>query len=62
MGKMETIETMKVHYEISHEEECLETLQSSLRMRTVIAGEHDRGNTDYTFRDCLNMIINPDKL
>jgi hypothetical protein len=57
-AKMEIIETMKVHYEIGHEEECLETLQSSLLMRTAIAGEHDRGNTEYTFRDCLGKIYN----
>ena len=55
--KMETIETIKIHYEIGQEEECLATLQNSLRMRTVIAGEHDRGNTDFTFRDCLDMIF-----
>jgi len=54
---METIETIKIHYEIGQEEECLETLQSSLRMRTFIAREHDRGNTDFTFRDCLDMIF-----
>jgi hypothetical protein len=59
--KMDSIETMRVYYDIGHEEDCLETLQSSLVMRTAIALEHDRGNTDYTFTDFLNMTFNLDE-
>jgi hypothetical protein len=53
--KMDTIETMKIYYDIGHEEDCLETIQSGLSMRTTVALEHDRGNTDFTFSDLLNM-------
>jgi hypothetical protein len=56
--KIDIIETMRIYYDIGHEKECLETIQSGLRMRTVIAGEHDRGNTDFTFRDCWDMFFN----
>jgi hypothetical protein len=56
--KMDLIETMKVYYDIGHEEDCLETIQSGLRMRTTIAFEHDRGNTNFTFIDFLNKIFN----
>ena len=59
--KMDSIETMKMYYDIGHEENCLETLQSSLAMRTAVALEHDRGNTDYTFSDFLNMAFNLDE-
>lgn len=55
--KMDTIETMKIYYDIGHEEDCLETIQSGLSMRTTVAWEHDRGNTDFTFSDFLNMAI-----
>ena len=56
--KMDTIETMKVYYDIGNEEDCLETIQSGLRMRTAVALEHDRGNTDFTFSDFLNKAFN----
>ena len=56
--KMDIIETMKVYYDIGHEEDCLETIQSGLRMRTAIAFEHDRGNTDFTVSDFLNKVFN----
>ena len=59
-NNMETIETMKVYYDIGHEVDCLETLQGCLRMRTAVALEHDRGNIDYTFRDFLNIAFNLD--
>lgn len=59
-NKMELIETMKVYYDIGHEADCLEILQGSLRMRTAVALEHDRGNIDYTFRDFLNIAFNLD--
>lgn len=56
--KMDLIETMKVYYDMGHEEECLETIQSILRMRTAIAVEHDRGNTDFTISDFLDKVLN----
>ncbi len=52
--KMATIETMKVYYDIGDEEDCFETIQGALKMRTAVALEHDRGNTDFTFSDFLN--------
>lgn len=55
--KMDIIETMKVYYDIGHEEDCLETIKCGLRMRTAIAFEHDRGNTDFTFSDFLNKVL-----
>lgn len=57
-NKMESIETMKVYYDIGHEADCLDTLQASLRMRTAVALEHDRGNKDYTFQDFFNIAFN----
>lgn len=56
--KMATIETMKIYYDIGHEEDCFETIQTGLRMRTAVALEHDRGNTDFTFSDFLNRAFN----
>jgi hypothetical protein len=56
-----TIETMKIYYDIGHEEDCLETIQGGLRMRTAVALEHDRGNTDFTFNDFLNKAFNLNK-
>jgi arginine deiminase len=56
--KMDIIEIMKVYYDIGHEEDCLETIQGGLRMRTAIAFEHDRGNTDFTVSDFLNKVLN----
>jgi hypothetical protein len=56
--KMDLIETMKIYYDIGHEEDCLETLEGGLKMRTFIALEHDRGNTDYTFSDFINKAFN----
>jgi hypothetical protein len=56
--KLDTIETMKIYYDIGYEEDCLETLLIGLRMRTAIAIEHDRGNTDFTFSDFFNKVLN----
>lgn len=56
--KIDLIETMKIYYDIGHEEDCLETLEGGLKMRTFIALEHDRGNTDYTFSDFINKAFN----
>jgi hypothetical protein len=58
---MATIETMKIYYDIGHEEDCLETIQGGLSMRTAVALEHDRGNTDFTFYDFLNKAFNLNK-
>jgi hypothetical protein len=56
--KMDIIETIKVYYDFGHEEDCLETVQAGLRMRTAIAIEHDSGNTDFTVSDFLNKVLN----
>lgn len=56
--KMDIIETMRVYYDIGHEEDCLKTVQTGLEMRTAIAFEHDRGNTDFTISDFLNKVLN----